>query len=235
MTSVFVQMPAFEEAAKLPETAREINGQRVPDGVRLTKEAWVTRSEDRRGVCTTMNAAKTVAEWTVYEAPAGKLSARNNAHNHAVTHGADVIVQWDADAPPLGGGVLKALIETAAEDGVALANSTPTARDGSIWGTIVEAGSKIEDVTRPHIHGQCHAMTTEAWQAAGPFDTSLDETAIHEVRAEEEFDFRDRVAEVGEVVDVGQAKVFNDPRRSRCALPGLEDREFCQRRGEDTF
>jgi len=236
MTSLVVQMPAFEEAHQLPKTARAIADQRVPDGVTATYEAWVTRSEDRCGVCSTMQAAKTVGGWDTYEAPAGKLSARNAAHNNALNHGADLICAWDADAPPLADGVLTALVETATQDGVALANSTPVARDGSAIGLVSEVSSKVEDTIMPHVHGQCHVMTAEAWRLAGPFDTDLDESDIGDVRGEEEFDFRRRVSEVGEVVDVPQAEVFNDPRRNICRLPNMEaTSDFCERRGDRTF
>ena len=236
MTSLAVQMPAFEEAHQLPKTARAIADQRVPDGVTATYEAWVTRSEDRRGTCSTMQAAKTVGGWDVYEAPAGKLSARNAAHNHALNHGADLICAWDADAPPLADGVLAALVETAMQDGVALANSNPVARDGSAIGLVSEVSSKVEDTIMPHVHGQCHVMTAEAWRVAGPFGTELDESDIGDVRGEEEFDFRRRVEEVGEVVDVPEAEVFNDPRRNICRLPNMEaTSDFCKRRGDRTF
>jgi hypothetical protein len=79
-------------------------------------------------------------------------------------------------------------------------------------------------------------MTAEAWWAAGPFKTDMDESDIGAVRREEEFAFRDRVSNVGRVVDVDAAEVFNDPRRNVCRLPNFaEDNPFCQRRGGDTF
>jgi hypothetical protein len=234
MTSLFIQVPAFEEADVLADTLQEINDQPVPDGVSVTKQVWVTRSEDRRGVCTTWQAGTTVAGWDVLEAPRGKLSARNRAHNHALDNGADLICAWDADAPPRAERTLAALVGVVSQPGVALANSNPVARDGSLLGVGSEVASKLEDSVAPHVHGQCHVMTAEAWRQAGPFDTDLDQTSIGEVRAEEEFAFRRRVAEVGEVVDVSEARVFNDPRRNACRLPNYED-PFCERIGDNTF
>jgi len=237
MTTLYVQVPAFEEANQLPKTLREIDTQTVPSGVSVTKQVWVTRSEDCRGVCSTWQAAEMVEGWEVHEAPQGKLSARNAAHDHALRNGADLICAWDADAPPLTDTTLHSLVlDILDNDGVALANSNPVARDGSAIGLVSEVSSKVEDTIMPHIHGQCHVMTAEAWRLAGPFDTDLDESDIGDVRGEEEFDFRRRVEEVGEVVDVPEAEVFNDPRRNICRLPNMEaTSDFCKRRGDRTF
>lgn len=236
MTSLYIQVPAFEEAHKLPKTMRDIGAQQPPEDVSVTYQAWVTRSEDRRGMCPTWQAAQMVPGWEVREAPAGKLSARNAAHTHAAEAGADLICSWDADAPPLNEEVLYSLVQTARADGVVLANSNPVGLDGSIIGTVSFISSRVEDRIIPHVHGQCHIMTTEAWQHAGPFDTDLDQTHLGEVRSEEEFGFRKAVSEVGEVVDVPEAEVFNDPRRTVCRLPGYgEGDDFCTRRGDNTF
>jgi len=235
MTTLYVQVPAFEEANQLPKTLREIDTQTVPSGVSVTKQVWVTRSEDRRGTCSTWQAAEMVEGWEVHEAPQGKLSARNAAHDHALRNGADLICAWDADAPPLADTVLHSLVlDILDNDGVVLANSNPIARDGSLLGLGSEVASKLEDGVVPHVHGQCHVMAAAVWQRAGPFDTDLNQTDIGDVRAEEEFAFRRRVAQIGRIADDPAAKVFNDPRRNACRLPNYED-PFCERIGDNTF
>lgn len=236
MTSLYVQVPAFEEPETLPPTLRSISDQHLPRGVSVTQQVWVTRSEDGAGCCSTWQAAESVSGWEVREAPAGKLSARNAAHAHAFESGADLICSWDADAPPLHEKVLYSLTQSALSDGVAIANSTPVARDGSLIGVVSDVASRAEDQIMPHVHGQCHVMTAETWRRVGPFETNLDETSLGAVRAVEEFGFYEAASEVGRVEKVQNAKVFNNPRRNVCRLPGYgRGDDFCERRGGSTF
>ena len=234
MSSIYVQVPAFEEP-EVHDTLRRIKEQAPAAPGTVTVEAWVTRSEDESGVCSTWQSAQSVPGVGVFEAPSGKLSARNAAHNHALSSGADVIVSWDADAPPVGGSVLSAVAEPALRPGVSLVNSRPVASDGSILGSLIDAGGRAEDVLRPHAHGQCHAFPASTWEQVGPFNEALDQTNPYAVRQEEEFRFYTEARAIGEVVTADDATVFNDPRRHYCYLPGMEDDDYCVTLGEDTF
>lgn len=234
MTSSAVQVFAFEE----PEVGRVLSAltaQAAGAPGDVTVEAWVTRSEDESGYCSTWESASSVGGVDVYEAPLGKLSARNAAHERAIQRGCDAIASWDADAPPVSDSAVSALLSAALRPGVALANSQPVASDGSLLGSIVDAGGRLEDTVRPHAHGQAHAFPVETWAAAGPFDVSIDQTNPQSVRTEEEFRFYNRARELGEVVTPGGAEVFNDPRRHYCYLPGMESNDYCVNIGEDTF
>lgn len=233
MKRAVVQMPAYNEADKLPSTAREILEQRVPDGFSVDMEAWVTRSEDESGCCDTMMAAESVPSMDVYEAPVGKLSARNAAHSHAVGRGYDMIVSWDADAPPEHDGVLASLLTALDEPGVVAANSVPTSlsRHRSLLGMATDAFSAVEETVFPHINGQAHAITTSAWQAVGPFDESIDQTSMREVRGEEEFGFGRKLRQEGKVVQPPDAKVYNDPRRAYCKVPMGSRPPYCDTLG----
>jgi len=229
MKRAVVQIPAYNEADKLPNTAREILAQRVPDNYGVDLQAWVTRSENEKGCCDTMMAAESVPEMEVFEAPVGKLSARNAAHSHAVTRGYDVIVSWDADAPPEHDGVLAALLSAVDEPGVVAANSVPTSlsRHRSLLGAAVDAVAAVEETVFPHINGQAHAITTEAWEAVGPFDDSIDQTSMSTVRGEEEFLLGRKLRRMGEVTQPPAAKVYNDPRRVYCQVPIGETPPYC--------
>lgn len=229
-----VQVPAFEEGEKLADTLRSITALETGDHD-VTVEAWVTPSINPScGFCDTMAYAERVDGVTVFEAPEGKLSARNEAHAHAVQQGADVIVSWDADAPPLDDRALTSLIDTAARPRVAAANSIPvSAGQYEPLGTAVEMLTSIEQATAAHINGQAHALTAGAWESAGPF-TTVDETDAHDVRAEEEFRFYHRLQRHGDILTAPHAHVRNDLRRTACLL-GIGQESYCGRRGVETF
>lgn len=228
-----VQIPAYNEPATLPRTARDILNQPVPEGHTIDVEAWVTRSEDESGCCSTMNAARSVEGLTPYEAPKGKLSARNAAHEHAVREGYDAFVSWDADAPPLSDRTLSALVTALEGESVVAANSVPVARgnDSSVLGTAVDAFSAVEEAVFPHINGQAHAITTAAWEQVGPFDETIDQTDMRTVRGEEEFGLIRGLRSIGKVVKPPEARVFNDPRRMYCKFPIGEQPPYCDTRG----
>jgi hypothetical protein len=237
MTDVVIQLPAYDEANIIADTMRAIREQPVPEGYTVTYEAWITRNEDKFGLCDTMVAADRVEGWDTFEAPQGKLSARNAAHDDALARGADIIVTWDADAPPLTEGTLTALVAPFEDDAVVAVNSVPVAApEPDLIGRLTDLTGFALDRINPHIHGQCHAMTAAAWDRLGPFDDSIDQTESTTVRQIEEFGFYDRLTEIGTVVTADDAVVFNDTRRTRCRVPLLGDSEFCDRRsGAVTF
>lgn len=235
--SVVVQVPAFEEGADMLPVLESIREQSAPDGISVAYELWVTLSPPDRELCTTWQAAVEAEGFEVYEAPSGKLSARNAAHNHAVREGHDVIVSWDADAAPLANDTFSELLRPILEGSASCANSNPYSSSSGAFGVVVDVFASIEDVTVPHIHGQLHALTANAWQQAGPFDDSVDQTDVSAVRAEEEFAFRRRLQTQTDsgVVTAPGAVVYNDPRRAYCQVPGLGQNPYCGQRGVRTF
>jgi hypothetical protein len=235
-TRAVVQVPAFEEGPSMLGVLDEIRAQEVPPGVSVDNEVWVTLSPPDKELCDTWQSAVQARGFDVYEAPLGKLSARNAAHNHAVDAGYDIIISCDADAQPLDSDAFADLLDPLVNRGFSCSNSRPVASPTGALGRVVDVVGGLEDAVLPHIHGQLHAFTTRAWEIAGPFDTSIDQTDIEAVRAEEEFLFRRRLDQVDRgVVDVHDARVFNDPRRHYCRIPGTEQSEYCERRGQKTF
>lgn len=235
---VVIQVPAYDEdPSTLRETLSAIRDQPVPADVDVFYEAWITPASEHDRSFDVADSAG----FEPYEAPQYKIPARNAAHNRAVEHGADAIVTWDADAPPLRPDVLSTLMHRLVEPSVVAVNSTPVAAvtpDGqlSTTGVVVDAAGAIEDTLKPHLHGQCSAITAEGWRAAGPFDEGLDHTDGQSVRAEEEIAFRARLEGVGRVVDEQSAIVFNNPRRHLCrAAPELAPNGYCGPRGVETF
>jgi len=225
-----IQLPAYDEADVIRDTMRAIRDQPYPTAFEVDYEAWITRNENKFGLCDTMVAADRVDGWRTVEAPAGKLSARNAAHGDAVDNGYDIIITWDADAPPLTDGTLTALLEPFTREDVVAVNSLPVAApEPDLIGRLTDIVGFAQDRFSPHMHGQCHGMTAAAWARLGPFDASIDQTDSNAVRAEEEFDFYDRLGAIGTVVDADDAIVFNDTRRTRCQVPLLGDPSFCER------
>lgn len=225
-----VQIPAYHEGPRLAETTEAVLSQRVPDGVAVDVEAWVTPDPDPSS-CSTWATAESVDGVAVYEAPIGKLSTRNAAHSHAVTEGYDAFVTWDADAPPLHEGVLAELLVPLMENPAYPAvNSQPVTNpngDGGISAAVVDSFARAEDFLSPHLNGQAHAIRTSAWERAGPFDTDRDETDLWEVRQEEEMGMWGRLRRLGPIPRPSGAEVFNDPRRHLCKIPGAGDPDWC--------
>ena len=233
---VVIQIPAFQEGQRLTETAEQIAAQPTPEFASVDVEAWVTLSPPDRSLCTTSQAAMDARGVDTFEAPRGKLTARNAAHDAAVERGYDVIVTWDADAPPLREDTLLQLLEPFVDDAVAATNSKPAAATApNPIDRAVDLAAYAEDRIKPHLHGQCSAFRAGVWDDYGGFDTSIEQSEIDSVRQEEEFAFYDAVSEYGEIVDTG-ALVYNDPRRHYCKWPLLGDGSFCKRRsGNVTF
>lgn len=231
-----VQIPAFQEGRRVYDTARQLRDQTIPTGWEVDVQAWVTLDPPDRELCDTWQAAVEAEGVEVYEAPRGKLSARNSAHDLGLNKGYDVIVSWDADAPPVGDGVLSAMLEGLEEPDVVCVNSRPLSSvDGMPLSYAVDALAALEDVAVPHVHGQAHGFLADVWADAGPFDETVDQTDITEVRAEEEFAFYRRLREHGRVVTHPDVVVYNDPRRHLCKVPGMGDEGYCSERGVKTF
>lgn len=173
------------------------------------------------------------------ETPPGKLSSRNHAHAAAVDAGVDAIVAGDADAPPLDRDYLEQLLEPLKCPTTVATNARPVA-PWTPLGTLTNAAGWLIDDLRPHVNGQGHALDARAWEFAGPFEVD-DETDATAVRLEEEFAFRRRLEDLGDVIDVGAARVRNDIRRTRCALRrsfrglGIDEPAYCRRLGAETF
>lgn len=228
---IVVQIPAYEEGRSVYVTATKIVKQALPPGVSLDCQAWVTLSPPDKELCDTWQSAMGAEGVDVYEAPIGKLSARNAAHQHALDQGYDVIFSWDADAPPTHDTVLAEMIESFDHEPTpSCVNSRPVSgHTGDLFGYVVNLFAAFEDIIVPHVNGQCHAMTAEAWAHAGPFDDSIDQTDIAEVRAVEEFGMYRALRSVGPVVQNPSATVYNDPRRHKCNTP-FADPEYCDER-----
>ena len=186
----------------------------------------------------TAKAVERHESFRLFETPRGKLSSRNAAHDEAAGLGYDVIVATDADAPPLDRNVLMDLIEPFRVHGAAATMARPVAH-ASLPGVLLNASVATARKTIRYLHGQCSAISSYAWQQAGPFDTSIDETDIRSVWREEEYDFYRRLRAVGPIHTVN-GRVRNDPRRWECrikrAVPWLTaDGTYCDRSGTETF
>lgn len=232
MPSAVVQIPAYEEGRTVYETATEIAQQRVPDGWDVDYEAWVTLSPPDRDLCDTWQNAMAAENVDVFEAPQGKLSARNAAHDSAVERGYDVFFSWDADAPPLREDTMAAMLRAFEKTPRPVCvNSRPKSSPDGLLGQVVDFAAAVEDIATPHIHGQAHALTTEAWEAIGPFDESIDQTDLPAVRAEEEFGFWRKLRSMGKIFEPPGAVVYNNPRRIACKVPFATSRHCVGRVG----
>jgi hypothetical protein len=239
--NVALQVPSFREGEDMVPTLDALLDQQVPQYVEnLSLEVWVTLSPPSRELCTTWQTALRQAGFEPFEAPSGKLSARNAAHDSAVERGFDVIVVCDADAPPLHDGVLKALLDPFEKQAADAVRGHPVSR-WHIFGTLENVARRATRSIHGHMHGQLSAFTAKAWGCAGPFDETVDQTNINEVWPEEEFDFADRLRDCGKLVDAPEAKVRNDSRRTRCrferafAFSGRGVNSWCADRGVETF
>lgn len=238
---VALQVFAYRE----PHLARTLDAwaaQPTPPTVSVDHEAWVTPAGPLENDETWLRADAHDA-FRARVADAGKLTARNQAHEHAATSDYDAIVAIDADAPPLDERTLAKLLVPLSRGEAVATNSRPEA-PWTVLGTATNLLGWAHDHVQPHINGQAHAFTTEAWNFAGPFETDrVDETrsGTH-VRREEEFAFRRRLETYGRVLDREDARVYNDPRRTKCRLRepfaplGADAPDYCERRaGETTF
>lgn len=172
--------------------------------------------------------------------PPGKLSSRNHAHTAAARSGTDVIVAGDGDAPSASGSYLEEILTPFQLDDVVAVNgfSTP----GTLAGWVIQPARVLDLTLRAPLYSRSSAISTDGWNAAGPFRVdSVDQTNNVAVRREEEFAFRDRLETTGQVVDIAGARVYNDNRRYKCSLVrgfsrfGRPMTGYCQRIGADSF
>lgn len=243
MDHAIVQVFSYDE----PDLKRALDAYArcyPPDGWRLSYQACITP----RGAIQSAPASyrDLVHRWTeiarahpvfdLVHTPPGKLASRNAAHDAALEAGAEAVVAGDADAPPLDEDYLAALLAPLQDADVVATNGTPVAPSTPI-GVATNVLGRLHDVVVPHMNGQGHAFATDAWADAGPFAVD-DQTDSRTVRLEEEFEFRRRLAALGDVVDVATARVRNDTRRTRCRLEALlpgQPSDYCQRIGVETF
>lgn len=234
-----VQVFSYDEP-ELQETLDAFADCRVPDRWALRYEACVTPAgaglEANELLARQVDQAVNHPVFELVRTPPGKLSSRNAAHDAGAVD-ADVIVAGDADAPPLDRGFLEALLTPFQDADVVATNGTPVA-PWTLLGTATNLLSWGHDVIQPHLNGQGHAFTADGWRAAGPFDVEAERNS-YRVRRDEEFAFRRRLEDLGRVVDVSDARVYNDVRRARCRLRSAGPREpsdpYCSRLGTTTF
>lgn len=183
----------------------------------------------------TVDAVLDHPDYELIETPKGKVSSRNYAHDMVMEY--DVIVTTDADAPPLSDDTLYNLLYPYRDVDVVATNANVSSP--GIFGLAVNTLGRVEDAARPHMHGQCSSFTTDAWEVCGPFDESVDQTNVGDVRSVEEFGFYSDLDMLGKVIYCHDAPVFNDTRRVYCkfdSTPFVEPKhEWCQRIGVDTF
>lgn len=239
MRRAVVQVPAFVEP-NIDVALAGIATQTPPPGWMVDVEAWVTMDQHDNETWRLANADPGVS---AHEAPPGKLSARNAAHDWAVSLGADAVVTWDADCYPANANVLTELLAPL-DDGAAAVNGKPVPAGVTPFGMVNRVMSAVEDAIWPHMHGQLSAIPAETWRAAGPFDDSLDQTDGIAVRNEEEFDFYSRCAALGPVPTAGRAVVYETPRRSlyrfnkatrRLSMGRYQLDQWERERGQTTF
>lgn len=232
MNDAALQVFSYDEPG-LNETLDAWTDQQVPSGWNIDYHAAVTPSPREKLEAQMVKHATGHPVFEYVETGSGKLTARNEAHNLAVESGSDVIIACDADAPPLNDTTLSSLLEAVSYEGVEAANAFHKAPP-TLVGFLVEIGAALDEILTPHMSGQCHALTERAWEHAGPFDTSIDQTHSVTVRGEEEFAFRRRIKQIGEVVHAPGAYVLNSTRRLECKL-GLRNDQYCQNIGNETF
>lgn len=228
-----IQVPVYDEpAGRLRDTLTSFRAATTED-FEPSYEAWITPSGPQ-------DIAFDVAQecgFETFEAPSGKLSARNAAHSSAFGREMDAVITIDADAPLVAEDAFDRLVReiqsgAVAANAVSVAYKDPEGKLSPL-GAVVDVVCLAEDVARPHLSGRCSTISQGAWEQAGPFDDSIDQTDRTAVREEEEFRFYRDVSSVGEVVYADGAKVYNDLRRHVCKLPIGQD---CERfESEVTF
>ena len=233
---VAIQVPAFKEP-ELWATLDAIADQPVPPFVdHIEYEAWITPDGDPVE-CMTFQQAMQHPTFEAYEAPKYKLPTRNRAHTSAVDRGFDTFVTWDADAPPVREETLTNLLTRLQNPETVAVCAYPVAKPRPV-GFVASLGVNVKEMIGG-MHGQCHAVTADAWEYAGPFKENIDQTDIAPVWIEEEMRFGIRLRQIGKVEYAKDAPVRNDVRRLLCKYQRTLRRPmdpYCEKpEGEDTF
>lgn len=235
-----VQLFAYDEADRLGDTLDMVAAQSTPDDIRVDYEAWVTPTTTHAEDDPTYQIAADHPAFTAREAPDGKISSRNVAHDDAVARGIDAIAVWDADVTPEDTGTLATLLEPLRDGSVSATNSSP-----KYYGTPFAPAQtllwRVRCAITPYMHGQASAFSTDAWQHVGPFDDDVEQTSLMQVWFEEERGFYKKLSDVGRVVSPG-AVVYEEDRRVQCRIErtnhrfrGREMSDYCKRMGTETF
>lgn len=216
---VAIQVPVYDEDPRMLRDTLTAFKQANAESFEASYEAWITPS---RPADPLFDVARECG-FSTFEAPEGKLSARNAAHNSAFERGHDAFITIDADAPLLSDQAFEGMVRELREgaegvNAVSIARRDPQG-GRSVAGALVDAACLLEDVVVGHLSGRCSGVTREGWEHAGPFDDSIDQTDRTTVRSEEEFKLYRKVSEVGPVTYADDAHVHNDLRRHICKLP----------------
>lgn len=232
---VAIQMFAYGEDRVIRPTMDGYARLDIPPGVDVDLQAWVTPTRSGR----TVREVRQHHSFNLWEAPEGKLDARNAAHDKATRDGYDIIVTADADEPPMSADYLHRLVQPIRDGGAVATTGFP--KDTSFVSPLVDAW-RLADQLRGPIRGNTSAFTIDAWRLAGPLDTTnTKQSSIDSVRSEEEFQFRRRLSDAGRVEDVYEARTVANNRRNLCKIQdamnpvGDAGEGYCGRRGTATF
>lgn len=230
-----VQLFAYDEPDVIAETLDRYAATPAPDNWTLDYQAWVTPTPTRE----TLRHAESHPTFRAMRAPQGKLTTRNKAHDWAFTHNYDVVITADADEPPLRDDYFTELLAPFSRPPVQAVTAWP--KNTNALAPLLDVARKFDEANKP-IRANCSALSQQAWSHAGPFRTNaVDETDIDSVRAEEEFGFRRRIEEIGEVVEQHSAQVEANNRRMASKVFGAlrplgqTDLGHAASRGAQTF
>jgi len=230
-----VQLFAYDEPDVITPTMNRYAKTPAPDNWAIEYQAWVTPTKGHR----TLRQAENHPAFQAVEAPPGKLTTRNKAHNRAFNRNYDVVITADADEPPLRDDYFTELLAPFQQANVHAVTAWP--KNTGLTAPLTSLARRLDETRRP-IRANCSALAEHAWHHAGPFRTvDVDESNIESVRAEEEFDFRRRIEETGDVVEQHSAQVKANNRRMaskvfRSLRPlGDTDLGHAASRGAETF
>lgn len=230
-----VQLFAYDEPGLITDTMDRYAATPAPDGWTLDYQAWVTPSPTHE----TLRQAESHSTFRAMRAPQGKLTTRNKAHDWAFAHNYDVVITADADEPPLRDDYFAELLAPFSRPGVQAVSAWP--KNTSALAPVLDVARRFDEANRP-LRANCSAVSEHAWHHAGPFRTDVvDETDIDSVRPEEEFAFRRRIEEIGDVVEQHAAQVEANNRRLSSKVFGAlrplgnTDIGHAASRGAETF
>lgn len=202
-----VQLFAYDEPDVITSTMDQYAETPVPEHWSIDYQAWVTPAESHQ----TVEAAKRHPQFSYMSAPKGKLATRNTAHNWAFNRSYDVVITADADEPPFRDDYFAELLAPFQRGSVLAVTGWP--KNTGLSAPVTTVARRLDETRRP-IRANCSALSEIAWRYAGPFRVDdVDQTDITSVRREEEFDFRRRIEDVGEVVEQRSAQVHANNRR----------------------